>query len=202
MECAKVASGVKKGKKKVKDDLDRIKQAEKKKRRLEKALATSAAICSELEKKKLKKKEEQDRLDEESASIAEAVALQVLLGEDSDDSSKAILKRHEGLRLWDHTNNISIFMGGRHPLVHCRDLSSYSSENVAGVCDSHQYGRMWNLGENSHSTTSSDHLGSGFYPQCFGEEFWGPAGYLAAQAVTSLSIADDERVDDLVFDNI
>lgn len=78
--------GVKKGKKKqVKDELDRMKQAEKKKRRLEKALATSAAIISELEKKKQKKKEEQERLDEEGAAIAEAVALQVLIGEDSDD---------------------------------------------------------------------------------------------------------------------
>ncbi|KAI3757663.1 hypothetical protein L6452_05206 [Arctium lappa] len=78
--------GVKKGKKKqVKDELDRMKQAEKKKRRLEKALATSAAIISELEKKKQKKKEEQERLDEEGAAIAEAVALQVLIGEDADE---------------------------------------------------------------------------------------------------------------------
>lgn len=78
--------GVKKGKKKqVKDELDRMKQAEKKKRRLEKALATSAAIISELEKKKQKKKEEQERLNEEGAAIAEAVALQVLIGEDTDE---------------------------------------------------------------------------------------------------------------------
>ena len=47
--------GLRKEKKKqVKDEVDRLKQAEKKKRRLEKALATSAAIRSELEKKKLK----------------------------------------------------------------------------------------------------------------------------------------------------
>lgn len=85
MECSKAPSGVKKMKKKqVKDESDRIKQAEKKKRRLEKALATSAAIISELEKKKQMKKEQQ-RLDEEGAAIAEAVALQVLIGEDSDD---------------------------------------------------------------------------------------------------------------------
>lgn len=71
MECAKVTVGVRKAKKKQgKDEFDRIKQAEKKKRRLEKALATSAAIRSELEKKKLKKKEEQERLDEEGAAIA------------------------------------------------------------------------------------------------------------------------------------
>lgn len=204
MECARAASGVvKKAKKKqVKDDLDRIKQAEKKKRRLEKALATSAAIRSELEKKKLKKKEEQDRLDEDSAAIAEAVALQVLLGEDSDDSSNVMLKKHEGVTLWDHTNNISIFMGGRHPLVRCDDLSSYSYENVAGVCDAHQYGHMWNLGENPPLMTSSDHLGSGFYPPYFGEEFWGPDGNLAAQAVTSLRIADEERVNGIVFNRI
>lgn len=202
MECAKAASGVKKAKKKhVKDDLDRIKQAEKKKRRLEKALATSAAIRSELEKKKLKKKEEQDRLDEDSAAIAEAVALQVLLGEDSDDSSNVMLKKHEGVT-WDHTNNISIFMGGRHPLVRCDDLSSYSYENVAGVCDAHQYGHMWNLGENPPLMASSDLLGSGFYPQYFGEEFWGPDGNLAAQAVTSLRIADEERVNSIVFNRI
>ncbi|XP_076928863.1 uncharacterized protein LOC143592981 [Bidens hawaiensis] len=87
MECGKAPSGVRKGKKKqVKDELDRIKQAEKKKRRLEKALAASAAIISELEKKNQKKKEEQQRLDEECAAIAEAVALQVLIGEESDQS--------------------------------------------------------------------------------------------------------------------
>lgn len=86
MECAKVPSGVRKvNKKQVKDELDRIKQAEKKKRRLEKALATSAAICSELEKKKQKKKEQQ-RLDEEGAAIAEAVALHVLLGEEDSEA--------------------------------------------------------------------------------------------------------------------
>ncbi|KAF9615469.1 hypothetical protein IFM89_023727 [Coptis chinensis] len=62
------APPVRKGKKKqAKDEVDRLKQAEKKKRRLEKALATSAAIRSELEKKKQKKKEEQQRLDEEGA---------------------------------------------------------------------------------------------------------------------------------------
>ncbi|KAK9075351.1 hypothetical protein SSX86_003674 [Deinandra increscens subsp. villosa] len=91
MECGKGPSGVRKMKKKqVKDESDRIKQAEKKKRRLEKALATSAAIISELEKKKQMKKEEQQRLDEEGAAIAEAVALQVLIDEDSDDACSRV----------------------------------------------------------------------------------------------------------------
>ncbi|KAJ7969889.1 Stress response NST1-like protein [Quillaja saponaria] len=85
-------------KKQVKDELDRLKQAEKKKRRLEKALATSAAIISELEKKKQKKKEEQQRLDEEGAAIAEAVALHVLLGEDSDDQCNVVV--NEGMGGW------------------------------------------------------------------------------------------------------
>ncbi|XP_047964008.1 uncharacterized protein LOC125208439 [Salvia hispanica] len=197
MECGKAASGVKKGKKKqVKDDLDRMKQAEKKKRRLEKALATSAAIRSELEKKKLKKKEEQDRLDEESAAIAEAVALQVLLGEDSDDSSKGLLKKHEELPFWHHTNDLSIFMGAEGiPFVHCQDLSSYSNENVASTYDAHQCGHMWSLGRNSHFLDSSD-LGSSFYPRYWGEE------YLAAQAVTSLSIADEDEVGCLAFNRM
>lgn len=90
MDCAKVPhpsnAGTKLKKKQGKNELDRTKQAEKKQRRLEKALATSAAIRSELEKKKERKKEEQRRLDEEGAAISEAVALQVLLGEEEDDN--------------------------------------------------------------------------------------------------------------------
>jgi len=82
-------------KKQVKDELDRLRQAEKKRRRLEKALATSAAIRTELEKKKQKKKEEQQRLDEEGAAIAEAVALHVLVDEDSEETSKVILNVDE-----------------------------------------------------------------------------------------------------------
>ncbi|KAL6508402.1 hypothetical protein OROHE_021944 [Orobanche hederae] len=135
---AKVTAGVRKAKKKhVKDELDRIKQAEKKKRRLEKALATSAAICSELEKKKQRKKEEQERLDEEGARIAEAVALHVLLGEDSDDSSRnIILKKDEGLTSLDH----DIVVGRRRrSLIPFRDLSKYSLENIGWVCDGHGY---------------------------------------------------------------
>lgn len=93
-------SGTRKEKKKqVKDELDRLRQAEKKKRRLEKALATSAAIRSELEKKKQKKKEEQQRLDEEGAAIAEAVALHVLVDEDSEETSKVFLNVDEKVSL-------------------------------------------------------------------------------------------------------
>ncbi|KAK4384939.1 hypothetical protein Sango_2617900 [Sesamum angolense] len=170
MEGAKVTAGVRKAKKKqVKDELDRIKQAEKKKRRLEKALATSAAIRSELEKKKQKKKEEQERLDEEGAAIAEAVALHVLLGEDSDDSSKMMLKKDEGLTSWDHASNMDIFVGARRAVVPHQDLSKNSE----------------------------------FCPQYFREDGWGSiglsAGHLAAQAVSSLKIADDARVDAYVF---
>ncbi|KAG8390339.1 hypothetical protein BUALT_Bualt01G0073300 [Buddleja alternifolia] len=199
MECAKVTAGVRKPKKKqVKDELDRIKQAEKKKRRLEKALATSAAIRSELEKKKLKKKEEQKRLDEEGAAIAEAVALQVLLGEDSDESTKILLKKDEELTSWDHTTNINIILGG-----HYNDLSKYSCENIKRV---DQYEHFWNHWGNSNLMGVSDHVGGRFYPRYFGEECWGSvglsAGHLAAQAFSSLKIADDARVDAYVFNRI
>lgn len=106
MECAKASPAVRKGKKmNVKDELDRIKQAEKKKRRLEKALATSAAIRFELEKKKQKKKEEQQKLDEEGAAIAEAVALHVLVGEESDDSRELLLKKDKESNQWDLGRN-------------------------------------------------------------------------------------------------
>lgn len=71
------ASSRKEKKKQAKEERDRLKQAEKKKRRLEKALATAVAIRTELEKKKQRRKEEEQRLDEEGAALAEAVALQV-----------------------------------------------------------------------------------------------------------------------------
>jgi len=114
MECGKAPSGVRKVKKKqVKDELDRIKQAEKKKRRLEKALAASAAIISELEKKNQKKKEEQQRLDEECAAIAEAVALQVLIGEESDKSCvQAMMRKEEEWYPWGYcATNLDLFVG-------------------------------------------------------------------------------------------
>lgn len=76
------SSSKKEKKKQAKEERDRQKQAEKKKRRLEKALATAAAIRIELEQKKQKRKEEEQRLDEEGAALAEAVALQVLVDED------------------------------------------------------------------------------------------------------------------------
>ncbi|PKI63522.1 hypothetical protein CRG98_016189 [Punica granatum] len=115
MEINKAQPAVRKVKKKPgKDEMDRLKQAEKKKRRLEKALATSAAIRSELEKKKQKKKEEQQRLDEEGAAIAEAVALHVLLGEDSEDSHKIVLNKYKGSKPWDYPNHVNFVMGGRH----------------------------------------------------------------------------------------
>jgi hypothetical protein len=78
------ASSRKEKKKQAKEERDRLKQAEKKKRRLEKALATAAAIRSELEQKKQRRKEEERLLDEEGAALAEAVALQVLVDEEPD----------------------------------------------------------------------------------------------------------------------
>ncbi|KAF9595671.1 hypothetical protein IFM89_002053 [Coptis chinensis] len=53
-------------KSKAKDEVDHLKQAEKKKRRLEEALATSPLFDRSWKRKK-KKKEEQHRLDEEGA---------------------------------------------------------------------------------------------------------------------------------------
>lgn len=152
-------------KKQVKDELDRQKQAEKKKRRLEKALATSAAIISELEKKKQKKKEEQERLDEEGAAIAEAVALHVLIGE--EDSSDEI----------DYPRSIDVYVGQDSPAM-C------SIEGIGWVTNGFRSGR------NEWSFSSR-------------RDFRGPSSYLegaaaaeliAAQAVKSLQIADEDTI--------
>ncbi|GAB4826321.1 hypothetical protein Ancab_009186 [Ancistrocladus abbreviatus] len=142
MESMK-APHAKKGKKKqVKDELDRIKQAEKKRRRLEKALATSAAIRSELEKKKQKKKEEQQRLDEEGAAIAEAVALHVLLGE--DDSSNLAERKDEEFNPWHCATNIGFITDNRiSPLSH-PDLKKCSFQSIGYIHNAYGYGSKWN----------------------------------------------------------
>lgn len=212
MECAKVTAGVRKVKKKqVKDELDRIKQAEKKKRRLEKALATSAAIRSELEKKKQKKIEEQQRLDEEGAAIAEAVALRVLLGEsDSDDDS--LKMKDEGLDFnpWDCASNFDFFMGGKNGVLPRRDLSdhSYSLERAGWASDANGSRCEWiDWGNNGWTAQiSSGPFARDLNTPCFEDGGWEEreisAGLIAAQAVSSLQIAEDAHVDAYVFNRM
>ena len=61
------------------EDRERQRYAEKKKRRLEKALANATAMRCELEARKLQRKEEQRRLERDGEQLAEAVALRVLV---------------------------------------------------------------------------------------------------------------------------
>lgn len=172
MECGKAPSGVRKVKKKqVKDELDRIKQAEKKKRRLEKALAASAAIISELEKKNQKKREEQQRLDEECAAIAEAVALQVLIGEEPDQKNEewypwgCYAGNFDSRQLWGSPNGESGWVSGGYGGSGCE----WNGYGVGDVQVQGQYvvERDWDRGEMSE------------------------AALMAAQAISSLQIADD-----------
>lgn len=204
--CTKVPSAVRKVKKKqVKDELDRQKQAEKKKRRLEKALATSAAIISELEKKKQKKKEEQQRLDEEGAAIAEAVALHVLLGEDSDDSRKMALKKDEGFNPWDCATSIDLLMGGRSGIP-CQGPTKCSLKEIEWVSNVYESGCEWNYLGNGDWSVSSGPFRRDLHPPYFEEGSWETteisAGLLAAQAVSSLQIAEDAPVDTIVFNGM
>jgi hypothetical protein len=60
----------------VKEGIVYLKHAAFFKKKLQKALARTAAIPSELEEKKQRYKEEEQLLDEEGAAFAEAVALQ------------------------------------------------------------------------------------------------------------------------------
>ncbi|KAF5731167.1 Transport protein SEC31 [Tripterygium wilfordii] len=195
MVCDKVQPVVRKVKKKqkAKGELDRLKQAEKKKRRLEKALATSAAIRSELEKKRQKKIEEQQRLDEEGAAIAEAVALHVLLGEDSDDPCKIMLNREGGFNPWHCAENFDLFMGGRRAYLPHQE---HVNEHGYKLRD-HESGD-WSL---SYVPIERNRLSPNF-----DDEGWGTAefsaGLLAAQAVSSLRIAEDAHVDAVVLNGI
>ncbi|KAL3696365.1 hypothetical protein R1sor_010441 [Riccia sorocarpa] len=127
------ASSRKEKKKQAKEERDRLKQAEKKKRRLEKALATAAAIRTELEKKKQRRKEEEQRLDEEGAALAEAVALQVLVDEDSDGVARFRMPRdseRKTPREEDDKNMIPIDQAGEQTGIPGHCLGVRRRENV------------------------------------------------------------------------
>ncbi|KAF3528657.1 hypothetical protein DY000_02038342 [Brassica cretica] len=177
---------MRKGKKKHngKDEFDRVKQAEKKKRRLEKALATSAAIRAELEKKKQKKLEEQQRLDEEGAAIAEAAALHVLLGEDSDDA----------LMLGEvNCNKIDPFRGERTNYVPRQSCASYAVQGGIGF-QTNVYGRgdsNWSVPYNPsmRGTWENNNMGIS-------------ADLIAAQVVSSLHISENNDRNAFVFNRM
>ncbi|XP_048228641.1 uncharacterized protein LOC107260729 [Ricinus communis] len=201
--CGKLGRMVPRVKKKqVKGELDRLKQAEKKKRRLEKALATSAAIISELEKKKQKKKEEQQRLDEEGAAIAEAVALQVLLGEDSDDPCKLVLNKEEGFNPWDCGSNINLFMGEERACLPHQDGSRHSHERIGWISNACGAGCEWSDADNSSWSFSYGSFGRDAHTPYFEDGSWGTAGLIAAQAVSSLQIAEDAHIDTIIFNGM
>ncbi|XP_022141063.1 uncharacterized protein LOC111011555 [Momordica charantia] len=188
---------VKKAKKKqVKDELDRQKQAEKKKRRLEKALATSAAIISELEKKKQMKKEEQQRLDEEGAAIAEAVALHVLIGEDSDESYKILLE-NEGLNHWECPGQFDHVMGVTRPGIPVQEFGRCSLEGTGWTSNIDGFGSMWHGFRNDYWSISGAPYAEDHHTLCFKQVDGGvseiSAGIIAAQAVSSLQITVDEK---------
>jgi hypothetical protein len=203
MACNKLQPVARKPKKKqVKDEFDRIKQAEKKKRRLEKALATSAAIRSELEKKKQMKKEEQQRLDEEGAAVAEAVALHVLLGEDSDDSCKLVLNEEKGFHPWNCAGNMNLFMGENRANITHNDRS-WALEGIEWV--SNAYGTGYKGADKGKGDWSLSYEKTVHTPY-FDDGDWGSAelsaGLIAAQAVSSLQIAEDAPVDAFVFNGM
>lgn len=201
MECGKAQSGVRKVKKKqVKDDLDRIKQAEKKKRRLEKALAASAAIISELEKKNQKKKEEQQRLDEECAAIAEAVALQVLIGEESDKSCvRTLIQKEEEWHPWGYcASNFDLFVSDSYSKT-TANVTPYGSPNgdmgtgmgcVTDGCEGSRY--QWN----GYALSGGSYVLSDDQAPYVVERDWE-----AAEAISTLQIADD-GVNTFVFNRM
>nr|XP_010934160.1 uncharacterized protein LOC105054369 [Elaeis guineensis] len=175
-------------KKQAKDELDRLKQAEKKTRRLEKALATSAAIRSELEKKKQKKKEEQEqeRLDEEGAAIAEAVALHVLLGEDADESCQVMLKNSKRFNSLDHSSNSGLFFG-------YQSIANYSAEGLGWLSASYSPWCTWSYLGSGRSLSPAVHVKDLQLPyhENRGQGADISAGFIAAQAVSSLQIAEN-----------
>lgn len=201
-------SVVRKSKKKhVKDELDRIKQAEKKKRRLEKALATSAAIRAELEKKKQQKIEEQQRLDEVGAAIAEAVALHVLLDDDSDDIYNGMLKKTEGINPWECGNRFDLVTSGKQPMLHeQQNISKCSLGGIGLVSDVYRYGCKWDDAESSGWMVASEPLASDpcwhYFEEGDLESTRISAGLVAAQAVSSLNISEGAPLESYAFNRM
>ncbi|VAI52580.1 unnamed protein product [Triticum turgidum subsp. durum] len=163
--------------------------AEKKRRRLEKALANSAAIISELEKKKQQKKEEQERLDEEGASIAEAVALHVLIGEDSDESRHLALNKHRRCNDWDPSAGLDFALDTQG----AADI--YSPGGL--MCANQAYasrGHRWIDWGNAHPLPTWGEvrdLKASYHQGTFHQSTVACPGFMAAQAVSSLQIRED-----------
>lgn len=193
----KVQPSVKKVKKKQgKDELDRIKQAEKKKRRLEKALATSAAIRTELELKKLKKKEEQQRLDEEGAAIAEAVALHVLIGEDSDDLCNLTLNSGNAFGPWICDHHFGSPAAVRRASIMTQDCRRHSLEGIGWTSSTQGAGFErgdWAFYPEDYGTGIQGQLTANRHRGWAGTEL--SPGLIAAQAVASRQITDNGHVD-------
>ena len=206
MACNKGQHLRKTKKKQVKDELDRLKQAEKKKRRLEKALATSAAIISELEKKKQKKREEQKRLEEEGAAIAEAVALHVLLGEDTDDSFKVTVINEGGYKPWNSDLNLDLFMGGKRACFPYLDGDMRSIERMEWVSDAYRCSYNLSGAKNGELSFSSGPFEKYVHEPFSEEARWGhagfSAGFVAAQAVSSLQTAEDAAQARMLFNGM
>ncbi|XP_051138007.1 beta-mannosyltransferase 1-like [Andrographis paniculata] len=92
----------KRKRKNTKEQNRRRNEAKKEKWILKRESAKSGAICWKLAKKKRQVREALERLDREGAAIAEAVALRVLLDEDSED---VINCRGEGATSMDHVGS-------------------------------------------------------------------------------------------------
>lgn len=204
MDGSMMQSGVTKVmKKQMKDELDRIKYAERKKRRLEKALAASAVIRSELEKKKLKRKEEQQRLDEERALIAKAVALHVLLDDSFDDSCKGLQMKFEEINQWEY-NRFGLLTSETIKMVPRQNISKHSLGGIRFISDSYGYGNTWNEPWNCDFVVSSEpldrnlswpYIGGGGLESTTGMS----AGLAAAQAFSSLKLGDETSLDSYVL---
>ncbi|MBA0768121.1 hypothetical protein Gotri_016952 [Gossypium trilobum] len=153
-----------------------------------------------------KKKEEQQRLDEEGAAIAEAVALHVLVGEDSDDSCTVMLNKEEGFNPWDYANNLNLFMGGG------RGRGCFLQQGQANwggqVCDAYKDGWEWAMLENSNWSLPYGAYGGDLQASCsyLEDGSWGNTGVsadlIAAQAVSALQITKDAAVDTIVLNGM
>ncbi|KAK8478540.1 hypothetical protein V6N12_057992 [Hibiscus sabdariffa] len=159
-------------------------------------------IVRKMREEEAEKKEEQQRLDEDSAAIAEAVALHVLLGEDSSDSGEVMLNKEEGFNRWDCASNFNLFMGGGGACL--PHQANTNRERM--VTNAYRGGCEWAAFGNGDWSFTYGACGRDVHASHFENGGWGNEGLsadlIAAQAVSALQIREDAEVDKIVLNRM
>ncbi|KAB5551513.1 hypothetical protein DKX38_008824 [Salix brachista] len=128
------------------------------------------------------------------------------LKKDSDDSCKILLNKEEVFNTWSCDGNIDLLGCEKKPSLPHEDCSGNSFERIGWVPNTCGTGCQWGERETNDLSFSYESLRGGVPVQYFDDGSWGTtefsAGLIAAQAVSSLQIAEDAHGDTFLFDGM